>query len=77
MATMNERDDRKREQASERPARPANIPPPSEKPPEVVFKGASPRRPNRAPRARPANIPPPSERPPHISTQGYPPTRRD
>lgn len=46
---MNERDDRKREQASARPTRPANIPPPSEKPPEVVFKGASPLRPNRAP----------------------------
>ena len=49
MATMSERDDRNRKQASARPARPANIPPPSEKPPEVVFKGASPLRRNRAP----------------------------
>ena len=72
---MSEHAERKREQP--RATRPVELPPPSEKPPEVVFKGASPRRPNRAPRARPANIPPPSERPPHISTQGYPPTRRD
>lgn len=49
MAKMSERDERNREQAGARPVRPANIPPPSKKPPEVVFKGASPRRRNRAP----------------------------
>ena len=49
MAAMSERDDRNREPERERPERSANIHPPSKKPSEVVFKGASPRRRKRAP----------------------------